>query len=112
MRGLDAYITGQYSPDAPFNQADICDLYGPVIDTCEWITDEMLDEDETYFKLFDSIEEAWEEATDLEISINDRYLSSKQKYKFMTEHAKRLGEAMKFIYEHKNGGKKNEGTID
>jgi hypothetical protein len=57
MRGLDDYITGQYSPDAPFNQADICDLYGPVIDTCEWITDEMLDEDETYYKLFDSIED-------------------------------------------------------
>jgi hypothetical protein len=35
--------------------------------------------------------------------LNERYLSSKERYKFMTEHAKRLGEAMKFIYEQKIG---------
>ena len=51
MRGLDNYIEGRYDLNNPANQYDWAEDFGCVLDLCEWCTDEMLDDDDTYEKL-------------------------------------------------------------
>jgi hypothetical protein len=47
MRGLDAWITGQHDPNAPFNETHWTEtpLLSPVLDKCDWITEEQLDDE-------------------------------------------------------------------
>jgi hypothetical protein len=45
MKGLDNWITGANDPSAPFNQVDLDDKHGHILEKCDWLTDEMYEED-------------------------------------------------------------------
>ena len=55
MKGLDDWITGVHDPNAPFNQTDWVDDMRYVIDECDWLTDEILDDPETESLLCDEV---------------------------------------------------------
>lgn len=57
MKGLDDWITGKNDPNAPFNQVDWIDQHNLIVNECDWITDEMLENDDIYFKLQEVLEE-------------------------------------------------------
>lgn len=59
MKGLDNWITGVNDPNAPFNQIDMEDYYAPVIEVSEWITDDMLNDDEKRFILEECLDSAY-----------------------------------------------------
>lgn len=81
IKGLDDFITGKNDPNAPFNQVDWDDQFHEVLDECEEITEEILDED--YNELGIAMMTAFEEVASRELK-NER-MSYKQIYKFVTE---------------------------
>jgi hypothetical protein len=60
MKGLDAWITGANDPFAPFNQLDLDDIYSDVLAKCDWITEEIYENEynalETAFSFVMSLE--------------------------------------------------------
>jgi hypothetical protein len=101
MKGLDNYIMGLNDPNAPFNQTLFEDEFAPVFDLCDWITEEML-EDDTVFPVLGSIFE--EEVS--KILEPDRYYTAKERYALLKENAsvleqriKRKFMAKKLVYE-------------
>jgi hypothetical protein len=60
LKGLDDYIMGVHDSNAPFNQVDWVDEYHDIIVHCNWLTDDMIGDDETYCKLGEIISETIE----------------------------------------------------
>ena len=73
---------GVNDPNAPFNQVDIIDEYDMIIEECDWITDEMLENE--YSELY--------EAIDIAVANNkpEKYMNRKEKHKFLTDNAKQI----------------------
>lgn len=94
IRGLDNWIMGVNDPNAPFNQTDWVEQFSMVIDECDWITDEMLEDLETYNKLEKIITEVVKEFID-----PDQYWTSKQKYKILMESRIEISTKFKEAYE-------------
>lgn len=93
IRGLDAYITGQNDPSAPFNQVDWEDQYAPIIDACDWITDAMWADDKTYELLRGLLENDV-----LPIFIKPERHSKQSFQHFITVYAKMIAYRFKLAY--------------
>ena len=84
MKGLDAHIMGLNDPNAPFNQVDWVDFYDPLLDHCEWITDEMIDDDTEYAKLGEAFDRAYTKF------VGDKWIPKREIIQFMVENAGEL----------------------
>ena len=84
MKGLDAHIMGLHDPNAPFNQVDWVEMYDPILDHCEWITDEMIDDDKEFEKLGEAFDRAYSSF------VGDRYIPRRETRSFMLENAGEL----------------------
>ena len=79
MKGLDNWIMGVNDPNAPFNQIDWVEEYEPILDKCQWVTETMLENDNTYRQLGNIISEIVTKRFD------DKYYSSKEKYQIIKD---------------------------
>lgn len=96
MSRLDDWIEGVHDPSAPFNQTEWTEQFSPIIDECDWITDEMLDDDDTYFKLGEVLtERVMPKYIDPE-----KYYPKGETYVIMTEKAKEIAQDFKKEYEN------------
>lgn len=109
MKGLDDYIEGKYDPNAPFNQVSWVEQYENIIDQCDWITDEMLEDDDIYQYLGIILENI------VDKFIGEKYYNRKDKYAFLlskkdeittefkTQYDNSLKKGDKIIYDSGNG---------
>lgn len=96
MRGLDNWIMGVNDPNAPFNQTDWVEQYEPVLDKCEWVTEEMLDDDSTYEKLGAIFDRVITEKSEYS------FLRRKEFYAWLSENAETLSDKIKQEYGKEN----------
>lgn len=90
MKGLDSWIMGLNDPNAPFNQVDLVDYYAPVIDISDWITDEMLENENSLNNLVDALDNAFSLLLKRETG---------EKIKLMQTHAKWISELAHIEYD-------------
>jgi len=96
MQGLDNWIMGVNDPNAPFNQTDWVEQYDMILDKCEWVTDEMLENDKTYKELgdlLDNVIHGWNEYS---------FLPMKEFNKWLCDNAVKLAHKFKYEWALKN----------
>ena len=81
MKGLDAWIMGLNDPDAPFNQTEWIDTYEPILDKCDWVTEKMITDDNSYQKLGETFDYVFSDF------VGDRFIPKKELRKFMEDNA-------------------------
>lgn len=81
MRGLDAYIEGR---NDDFFDADWEEQFEPILEQCEWITDEMLNDEKSNGILYRLISEA------VDKRFQNQYISSSSRYSMMRDLAKEI----------------------
>jgi len=96
MKGLDDYITGKNDPSAPFNQTDIFDRYGDVIDFCTWLPESALDNDDIYKRVFYLLDKIVDSLKD-----KDKWYSQKDTGKFINDNAYLIAQLLEKKYEKK-----------
>lgn len=102
IHGLDNWIMGVNDPNAPFNQIDWVEEYGDVLDQCDWITEEMLENENTYRNLGNTFEKVIRENQTL------GYFSSRMLfYKWLRDNSDLLASKIKQEY----GGDSQSQTI-
>jgi len=89
MKGLDAWIMGLNDPNAPFNQTDWIDTYEPILDKCEWITDDMIENDDCYQKLGDIFHKVFSDY------VGNKFIPKNELRKFMVENATNISTLIK-----------------
>jgi len=102
MQGLDNWIMGVNDPNAPFNQTDWVEQYDMILDKCEWITDEMLENDKTYKELEDLLDNI---ITDLS---EYSYLPKKALYRWLCDNAERIAKIFEIKWGFTNPPTKGE----
>lgn len=93
MKGLDYYIMGVNDQNAPFNQTDWTEEFYPILDECDWITDEMLDDKNTREALGEII---CSELT--KFMVPQKYYPTKELYRLKLLRAKEIADSSKIIY--------------
>ena len=93
MKGLDSWIMGINDPNAPFNQHDWVEFYEPILNHCEWITDDMLENDATYEQLENIFDKVYMD------SVGDGYIPRREILQYLKNNAKKLSELVKHEYE-------------
>lgn len=95
IKGLDDFITGKNDPNAPFNQTDFAEEFSDVLDYCDWVTDEMWNDDKVVDKIGKIIYGVVES-----FFPDDKYFTTKEKYLFIKEHSKVMADKLKEAYEN------------
>ena len=95
MRGLDDYIMGIHDPNAPFNKIDWTEVFDAALNRCEWITEEMLDDDNTHELLGNLITEISEE-----FILPEKYYTSKEKYQLLIDNADAMAARLAEEYDY------------
>ena len=90
MKGLDDFITGRFDPNNPANQVDWTEIFGDTLGKCDWVTEGMLDDDETHLTLGNLMFIVHDKLVD-----HNKYYSSKEKYQFNKDNAEKLAALLK-----------------
>lgn len=94
MRGLDDHITGKYDPNNPANQTDWAETFDNVLDKCEWITDAMLADDDTYEMLGNLMAGIYDT-----FCVVDKYYDRKTTVQLIRDNAEKMAIMLKEQYE-------------
>lgn len=105
MRGLDAWITGQNDPHAPFNETHWTEtrLLGPVVDQCPWMSEEDLEDEATSEELFRIVSTVVEEFLEHKRTGLRPHLTTGERVDYVRGSARELAEEARQIWEKKSG---------
>lgn len=90
---LDRWITGENDPNNPANQVDFSEQYSAVYKHCDWITEDMWDDD----KVCNRIEELTEKVAE-KFFISNKYYSKKQYSEVIKDNALAISIRLKELY--------------
>jgi hypothetical protein len=86
LHGLDSHIMGLHDPNAPINQVDWSESYASyVVDKCDWITDEMVENE----KVYDALGKIFGKIIETHFN-NNKIYSNTQKFHYTKANADKL----------------------
>ena len=95
QRAIDDHVTGRYHPDNPANQEDIWEKYSQVLEVCEFITEDTIEDDEQSTKLEGIFEDV------IEPYFSHKHFTSQERSEFMRLHADDMAAKIKKLWEER-----------
>lgn len=92
QRAIDDHVTGRYHPDNPANQEDIWEKYAQVLEVCEFITEDTIEDDKQSVILEGIFEDV------IEPYFSHKHFTNKERSEFMQLHAVDMSEKIRTLF--------------